>query len=37
MNEDRWYFLTVTRPGYSNRRPETDIEIEESEQKRRKK
>ena len=28
MSEERWYFLTHTRPGYTNRRPETDIEQE---------
>ena len=37
MSEDRWLFLTLTRAGYTNRRPEESIEIEESEQKRRKK
>lgn len=34
MSEDRWTFLTLVRPGYTTRRPETDIEIEEDESKR---
>lgn len=28
MSEDRWYFLTVTRLGYTNRRPAESIEQE---------
>ncbi len=34
MSEDKWLFLTLTRAGYTNRRPEEYIEIEESESKR---
>ncbi len=35
QSEDKHTFLTLARPGYTTRRPETDIEIDESEQKRR--
>ena len=34
MSEDKYTYLTTVRPGYTTRRPETDIEIEENESKR---
>ncbi len=37
MSEDKHTYLTKVRPGWTNRRPETDIEIELSEERRRKK
>lgn len=35
MSEDQWIRMTICRPGYSARRPEPDIELEESDKKRR--
>ncbi len=37
MSEDKYIFLTNVRPGWSARRPETDIEAEMENEKRRKK
>ncbi len=37
MSEDKHTYLTQVRPGWTRRRPETNIEIELSEEKRRKK
>ncbi len=33
QSEDRWLFLTLTRPGYTNRRPEETLEAEISDEK----
>ncbi len=35
MSEDQWIRMTVCRPHYSARRPESDIETEEQDAKRR--
>ncbi len=33
MSEDKYIFLTNVRPGWSARRPETDIEAEDCDEK----
>ena len=35
MSEDKYTFLTNVRPGWSARRPESDIEAETEDEKRR--
>lgn len=37
MSEDKYNYLSIVRPGFTNRRPETDIEQELEDEKRRSK